>query len=96
MNTPRWDGWRYRDCKWCGGRGCVYCEAELDKEYKRQFPDGPKPIATFKTDDPVDLARAVKAIGGDALAKAFGDGGGGVQEIINNCLQATKDQLKKP
>jgi hypothetical protein len=37
----------YRDCKWCGGRGCLSCEVEADKEYKRQFPDGPKPLATF-------------------------------------------------
>jgi hypothetical protein len=37
----------YRDCKWCGGRGCLQCPNEADKEYKRQFPNGPKPIATF-------------------------------------------------
>lgn len=42
---------RYRDCRWCQGRGCVSCKIEADKEYKRQFPDGPKPIATFSMED---------------------------------------------
>ena len=37
----------YRDCKWCGGKGCVCCPGEADKEYKRQFPNGPEPIAVF-------------------------------------------------
>lgn len=41
----------YRDCRWCEGKGCVSCKIEADKEYKRQFPDGPKPIATFSMED---------------------------------------------
>lgn len=45
--TARFENGIYRDCKWCCGTGCLCCEAEADKEYKRQFPDGPKPIATF-------------------------------------------------
>jgi hypothetical protein len=40
----------YRDCKWCGGKGCLACPGEAEKEYNRQFPDGPKPIATFSTE----------------------------------------------
>jgi hypothetical protein len=41
--------------------GGVYREAteeELDAGYKAAFPDGPKPIATFRADCPVDLERA--------------------------------------
>jgi len=38
----------YRDCRWCKGRGCLYCKSEADKAYKAAFPDGPKPIATFE------------------------------------------------
>jgi hypothetical protein len=38
---------RYRDCRWCSGKGCLYCKDERDKAYKAEFPDGPKPIATF-------------------------------------------------
>lgn len=48
---PRFANGVYRDCKWCKGSGCVYCEAEADKEYERQFPGGAQPIATFKTKD---------------------------------------------
>jgi hypothetical protein len=48
---PRYDEQRgiYRDCKWCGGKGCLSCPAEAEKAYKKAFPDGPKPIATFDT-----------------------------------------------
>lgn len=78
----------YRDCRWCHGTGCIYCEAEADAEYKRQFPDGPKPIATFDMTTSEGIAAANKAIGGEALKKAFSKGGGGVQEIIDNCKQS--------
>lgn len=37
----------YRDCKWCGGEGCNFCPGEAEKAYKREFPNGPQPIATF-------------------------------------------------
>lgn len=80
----------YRDCKWCGGKGCLSCEAEADKEYKRQFPDGPKPIATFKTDDPKDMEKANKAIGAKAINKAFGQSGGGMAEIYSNLKKVGK------
>ena len=46
----------YKDCKWCHGKGCVYCPGEADAAYKRQFPDGPKPIATIPLDHPIDLS----------------------------------------
>ena len=78
----------YRDCKWCGGRGCVYCPGEAEAEYKRQFPDGPKPIATFDMTTKKGIAKAKKAIGAKAINKAFGPGGGGVDEIIKNCEES--------
>jgi len=37
----------YQDCRWCRGKGCLYCKAEADKAYKAAFPDGPQPIAIF-------------------------------------------------
>ena len=52
---PRFFNGIYRDCKWCQGAGCLSCQAEADKEYNRQFPDGPKPIATIPLDEPLDL-----------------------------------------
>jgi hypothetical protein len=81
----RFDGFRYCDCRWCGGQGCLYCEAEADKAYKAAFPDGPKPIATFDMTTPTGVETARKAIGRDAIVKAFGPDGGGVAEIIANC-----------
>jgi len=69
----------YRDCKFCGGRGCLACPVEADKAYKAAFPNGPKPIATFKRDDPEDMERFQKA-----LDNAFGPDGGRVDEIMKN------------
>jgi len=80
----RFDGKKYRDCKWCRGAGCLYCESEANAEYKRQFPDGPKPIATFSLSNPEDVERARKVIGIEALQKAFGPGGGGMAEFMSN------------
>lgn len=74
----------YRDCKWCGGKGCLACPGEYDKEYKRQFPDGPKPLASFKTDNPKDMEIANECIGAKAIEKFFGDGGGGMEAFIKN------------
>lgn len=71
----------YRDCRWCSGAGCLYCKAEADRAYKAAFPDGPVPIATFTAEE---LQAAKEAIGADAMCKAFGPGGGGVAEIIEN------------
>jgi hypothetical protein len=45
----------YRDCKWCGGKGCLACPGEAEKEYASQFPDGPKPILTIPIDKPMNL-----------------------------------------
>jgi hypothetical protein len=86
MFQPRYDPEReiYRDCQWCNGKGCLQCPREAEKEYKRQFPDGPKPIATFDMTDPKQADAARKSIGAEALTKAFGEGGGGVEEIIGN------------
>ncbi|RKD68997.1 hypothetical protein [Rhizobium sp. WW_1] len=85
---PRFDGHRYRDCRWCGGRGCLQCEGEANKAYKAAFPDGPKPIATFKLPEDIDAARG--AIGAEALQKAFGAGGGGIAEIMQNLANLQK------
>jgi hypothetical protein len=52
----------YRDCRWCQGRGCLYCKDEADKAYKAAFPDGPKPIATFDTSTPEGREQAVDFI----------------------------------
>lgn len=40
----------YHNCKFCRGRGCIACEGEAEKDYKKQFPNGPQPIATISTE----------------------------------------------
>lgn len=85
-------------CSFCGGGlaclnvgGCMACfskreakKKELDAEYKRQFPDGPKPIFTADLTTPEGIESAKRVIGKEAIEKAFGEGGGGVQEIMDN------------
>lgn len=42
----------YRDCRFCGGEGCLACPGEADRAYKREFPDGPQPIAVVSISEP--------------------------------------------
>lgn len=74
----RFDGHRYVDCRWCRGGGCLQCEVEAEKAFRRACPEMPKPLATFRTDDPADMERARRLIGPEAIAKHFGPGGGGM------------------
>jgi hypothetical protein len=58
---------RYRDCRWCGGRGCLACPGEAKKAYEAAFPGGAKPIATFDmtTDEgQAGFAEMMRKIGG--------------------------------
>lgn len=59
----------YRDCRWCGGKGCLSCPIEAEKAYKREFPDGPKPIATFTRED-VDAGKLKAVLGPEAIESA--------------------------
>ena len=83
----RFDGHRYIHCRWCQGSGCLACEGEAAKAYKAAFPDGPKPIATFKLDDPADMERARQLLGPEAMAKHFGPGGGGMAAFEDSLQQ---------
>lgn len=47
----------YRNCRFCKGRGCLGCEGEAEKDYKRQFPNGPQPIATISTEEMSDIEK---------------------------------------
>lgn len=53
-------------------------EAELDAGYRAAFPDGPKPVATFRLDNPADIERAKAALSPEALNRFFGPGGTGM------------------
>ncbi len=89
---PRFANGRYRDCRWCGGKGCVSCKIECDKEYARQFPNGPGPLLVLTTPEEIVAARSV--IGVEAIEKAFGPNGGGMQEIVSNIEAFKKAQGK--
>jgi hypothetical protein len=80
----------YRDCRWCQGRGCIYCKAEADKAYKAAFPDGPQPIATFDISTPEGAEAARNAIGADAITKAFSEGGGGISEVLESLRKVAR------
>jgi hypothetical protein len=79
---PRYENGVYRDCKWCYGKGCISCPEEAQAEYDRQFPEGPQPIATFKTDNPQDMENMKQVFGVDVITKAFGPDGNGMEEIM--------------
>ena len=70
--TPRFFNGKYRDCKWCGGAGCLSCPAEADKEYKRQFPDGPKPLLAI-THEEFDHLEISGMTGGPSMSSAHGE-----------------------
>lgn len=74
MNSfkPRFENGIYRDCRWCGGKGCLSCPTEADKEYKRQFPDGPKPLMTLTVEE-MDSATISAATGGPGLKESHGE-----------------------
>lgn len=74
----------YRDCKFCGGRGCLGCEREADKAYKAAFPGGAVPIAVFDITTPDGVEKARAAIGVEAVTEAFREGGGGMSAFIEN------------
>lgn len=60
---PRFVNGVYRDCRFCHGRGCLACPGEADRAYASQFPDGPQPVATIRSDDPDMSQKIAKAIG---------------------------------
>ena len=48
-------------CRFCKGRGCLNCDTLAQREYDRQFPQGPQPIMTAHVDNPSEMA-ALKAV----------------------------------
>lgn len=74
---------KFKGCRFCHGRGCAGCDEEAkaqfpafkaaeDAEYARLFPNGPVPIATFRTDSPADMAELKRVFGAESLQRAFG------------------------
>ena len=67
----RFENGIYRDCKWCEGKGCLACRAEADKEYARQFPDGPKPLLSL-THEEIDRMEISEMTGGASMESTHG------------------------
>jgi hypothetical protein len=63
-------------------------EAACNAEYRRQFPDGPKPIFSARLDNPGDVALLRQVFHREKLEEAFGSGGGGVAEVERNAEAA--------
>lgn len=93
---------KFKGCRFCRGDGCPSCDeqaqlqfpgfkAREDAEYQRLFPNGPTPIATFKTDSPEDMAECKRVFGADSLREAFGPGGGGVDSLIGKLKKGDRD-----
>jgi hypothetical protein len=55
-------------CRFCKGRGCLNCDTLAEREYQRQFPGGPQPLATMRLDDPEDRALLTVLLHGTAEA----------------------------
>lgn len=88
-------------CSWCGGsssyneKGCMSCfnarekrKKELDEEYNRQFPDGPKPFFTADVSKPEEMEQLKEVFHREKIEKAFGPDGGGVEEIMHKAEDA--------
>lgn len=72
-------------CKWCRGKGCISCDAEADRAYKKAYPDGPKPIAVFHKDNPEEM-KALETF----LSEGFGIGPDDV-DIIKTMMDRKPD-----
>jgi hypothetical protein len=68
---PRYDEQRevYRDCRFCGGKGCLACPGEADAAYKRAFPEGAMLIATIKIEE---IGQLKDVLGPEAMRRYFG------------------------
>ena len=61
---------------------CGRCAAAFDAAYQAAFPDGLKPVATFRLDNPDDVERAKAVLSPEALNGFFGPGGGGMGSFV--------------
>lgn len=57
---------------------CERCREAFEGAYAAAFPEGLKPVATFRLDSPSDVARAKAVLSPEALNSFFGPGGSGM------------------
>jgi hypothetical protein len=85
-HPPRYTPGCYRDCRFCGGRGCAACDSEAKKDFKK-FADENPPVS-FKTDttDGInEMKRFVAGLIGDA----------GAEQLAEICQRVNKQAENK-
>lgn len=84
----------YRDCKWCQGRGCNFCDTEREKANAHY--QMPEPIFTARFDKPDEMAQLTSISHRTELDKVFGatDMHTAMDEIVSKCKEAmeTRDE----
>ena len=81
-------------CSWCSGQGCNQCRYE-QKKHEAQIEanlKNPQPIFTADRNNPDDMQLLKDVFGKEALEKAFGPDGGGIEEIERNAAIASFTQ----
>lgn len=83
-------------CPWCGGWGCMCCDEERRKYEERRS----QPIFTADRNDPADMEALRRVVGREALERAFGPGGGGIDEVeynaaVESLIQAVRKGKSK-
>jgi hypothetical protein len=70
------------DVSWEPGRGtCQRCREAFNAAYVAVFPEGLKPIAAFRADDPADMERARNFLSPAALTSYLGVRGKGMDAL---------------
>lgn len=89
---PRYDEVRavFRGCHFCGGRGCLACPGEATRAYERERPHL---LATFRWENPADMATLHAAMHVEQVRAAFRPGGGGVRAIEHRLWQSYMQRL---
>lgn len=79
-------------CQWCGGRGCLQCDAQRQAAIERRQ----QPIFVADRNDPADMDALKRVFHRKSIEHAFGPEGGGMQEIeFNAAVESLLQSLRK-
>ena len=80
----------YDKCRWCRGRGCLYCQEE-----RRRDQEEPELLFTVDPNDPEDMRQLAETFGRQALERAFREGDGMVEIERNAALASLMQMIRK-
>ena len=80
----------YCNCKWCHGRGCLYCHEERQRDQEE-----PKLLFSADPNDPEDMRQLGEIFGREALEYAFTKGDGMVEIKRNAALASLMQTIRK-